>query len=65
MHGRGDPRTEPGEMQRVQELLPEADVRFIENGRHSPHSEAAAWQECNQVLRELLTKTSVPTMNTD
>lgn len=60
MHGRGDPRTESGEMQRVQELLPKADVRFIESGRHSPHSEAAQSQECNQILRELLTKSSVP-----
>lgn len=65
IHGRGDPRTEPGEMQRVQKLLPKADVRFIESGRHSPHSEAAAWQECNQILRELLTTTGVPTINTN
>jgi pimeloyl-ACP methyl ester carboxylesterase len=55
IHGRGDPRTEPGEMKRVQESLPHADVHFIEAGRHSPHSEEASWQECNHVLRDLVT----------
>ncbi len=54
MHGRHDPRTEPGEMKQVQELLPGADVRFIENGRHSPHSESASWRECNGILSELM-----------
>lgn len=56
MHGRGDPRTEPGEMKHVQKSLPSAEVRFIESGRHSPHSEEAAWRECNQILRELVAK---------
>src|ERR1035441_5961939 len=31
-----------------------AELRFIENGRHSPHSEEAAWQECNGILGELV-----------
>ena len=54
VHGRGDPRTEPGEMERVQEMLPEAEMRFIEDGQHSPHSERAAWRECNGILRECI-----------
>jgi len=54
MHGRGDPRTEPGEMERVSAALPGAEVRFIENGRHSPHSEDASWRECNEILLELM-----------
>jgi pimeloyl-ACP methyl ester carboxylesterase len=54
VHGRHDPRTEPGEMQEVEKLLPGADMRFIENGRHSPHSETASWRECNEILREVL-----------
>src|ERR1035438_940464 len=41
VHGRHDPRTESGEMKLVQESLPGAGMRFIENGRHSPHSEIA------------------------
>jgi pimeloyl-ACP methyl ester carboxylesterase len=51
VHGRRDPRTEPGEMERAQESLPGAEMRFIEDGRHSPHSESAAWRECNGILR--------------
>jgi pimeloyl-ACP methyl ester carboxylesterase len=54
IHGRGDPRTEPGEMERVREALPGSDVRFIEGGRHSPHSEREAWRECNEILGKLL-----------
>jgi pimeloyl-ACP methyl ester carboxylesterase len=47
LHGSLDPRTEPGEMDRVQEALPRATMRFIANGKHSPHSEEDVWQECN------------------
>ena len=47
LHGSLDPRTEPGEMDHVRQALPRAKVRFIAAGRHSPHSEEDAWQECN------------------
>jgi pimeloyl-ACP methyl ester carboxylesterase len=47
LHGSVDPRTEPGEMDRVRQALPHATIRFIAAGRHSPHSEEEAWQECN------------------
>jgi len=56
VHGRGDPRTEPGEMQRAHETIAGAEMRFIEDGRHSPHSENVAWPECNGILRELLAR---------
>ncbi len=56
MHGRGDPRTEPGEMERTLEALPHAEMRFVETGRHSPHSERKCWQECNEILSELLAR---------
>jgi len=56
MHGAGDPRTEPDEMEKVRSSLPRADIRIIETGRHSPHSEEGSWQECNQILRELVTR---------
>ena len=37
MHGRHDPRTEPGEMKRVQRFLPgNQDVRFIEDDDIAP-----------------------------
>jgi pimeloyl-ACP methyl ester carboxylesterase len=52
LHGRLDPRTEPGEMDRVQHTLPRAKMRFIAAGKHSPHNEEDAWQECNQNASE-------------
>lgn len=58
MHGRCDPRTEPGEMERAHEALPNADMCFIENGRHSPHSERESWQECNGILSGILASKS-------
>ena len=65
MHGRGDPRTEPGEIERASAVPPAADVRFIENGRHSPHSEQEAWEECNHILLELMAEAQsrTPTPN--
>lgn len=54
VHGRGDPRTEPGEIERALEALPRAEARFVETGRHSPHSERKSWQQCNEILRALL-----------
>ncbi|MGB9203155.1 MAG: alpha/beta hydrolase [Terriglobales bacterium] len=54
MHGRHDPRTEPGEIERAHKALAGAEARFIENGRHSPHSEKESWRECNGILRELM-----------
>ena len=47
LHGSLDPRTEPGEMDRVQHALPHSTMRFIAAGKHSPHSEEDAWRECN------------------
>ncbi|HLZ52299.1 MAG TPA: alpha/beta hydrolase [Candidatus Acidoferrum sp.] len=54
LHGRLDPRTEPGEMERVRQELPSAEMKFVENGKHSPHSEEAAYAESNQIAREFL-----------
>jgi 3-oxoadipate enol-lactonase len=56
MHGRGDPRTEPGEIEKVRCSLPGADIRLIESGRHSPHSEEASRQECNEILLDSVTR---------
>lgn len=54
LHGSLDPRTEPGEMERVRQALPGATMHFIANGKHSPHSEEGAWQECNESAMEFL-----------
>jgi pimeloyl-ACP methyl ester carboxylesterase len=54
LHGSRDPRTEPGEMEAVREQLPGARIEIIEGGAHSPHSESAAYGECNRIAREFL-----------
>jgi len=54
LHGSLDPRTEPGEMDMVRQALRGAAMHFIANGKHSPHSEEDAWQECNESAREFL-----------
>jgi 3-oxoadipate enol-lactonase len=54
LHGSLDPRTEPGEMDSVRRAHPRATMQFIPAGRHSPHSEEDAWQECNASALEFL-----------
>ena len=54
LHGSLDPRTEPGEMERVRESVPQATMRFVGNGKHSPHSEDAAFEETNRIAQEFL-----------
>jgi pimeloyl-ACP methyl ester carboxylesterase len=41
-------------MERVRQELPSAEMKFVENGKHSPHSEEAAYEESNQIAREYL-----------
>ena len=54
LHGSRDPRTEPGEMERVQQALPRATMHFIAAGQHSPHMEEEAWKECNLAASQFL-----------
>jgi len=58
LHGRLDPRTEPGEMERVARAVPQAHIKFVENGKHSPHSEPAVAEECNRIVSEFLAATN-------
>ena len=41
IHGQLDPRTEPGELDDVRQQLPRAKMEILDNGSHSPHTEAA------------------------
>jgi pimeloyl-ACP methyl ester carboxylesterase len=41
VHGADDPRTEPGELDRVRREIPAARIEMIEGGGHSPHSTRA------------------------
>jgi len=54
LHGSLDPRTEPGEMELVRAAVPRATMKFVGNGKHSPHSEEAAFEECNAIATEFL-----------
>ena len=54
IHGSRDPRTEPGEMESVRDLLPTARIGFIDGGGHSPHSESASAPECNRIVAAFL-----------
>jgi pimeloyl-ACP methyl ester carboxylesterase len=54
LHGARDPRTQPGEMERVQKVVPQAEFRFVEEGQHSPHNEDNVIQQVNAILREYL-----------
>jgi pimeloyl-ACP methyl ester carboxylesterase len=54
VHGRGDPRTEPGEIERAHKALQGSHLYFLEQGRHSPHSEKTSSQEFNEILRTLV-----------
>jgi pimeloyl-ACP methyl ester carboxylesterase len=54
LHGSLDPRTEPGEMDLVRGALPRAAMKFVGNGKHSPHSEEAAFEECNASAGDFL-----------
>ncbi len=53
LHGRQDPRTEPGEIERTAAMLSAVELQFIENGRHSPHSEQASSAEFTAALRRV------------
>lgn len=42
LHGADDPRTEPGELDRVRREVPHAEIRILPGAGHSPHSERSA-----------------------
>ena len=54
IHGKLDPRTEPGELDAVSAQLPHAEMRILDNAAHSPHSESAAADLVTQIAREFL-----------
>ena len=49
IQGAHDPRTEPGEIEAVSRVLPQAQLTRIEGARHSPHSEKGAVNQTNQL----------------
>ena len=55
IHGRLDPRTEPGELDAVSQQLPHAEMQILDGAAHSPHSESASADRVTQIAREFLT----------
>ena len=54
LHGSEDPRTEPGELDAVRRLLPQAVFHVLSGAKHSPHNERAFADECARVVRSFL-----------
>ena len=56
LHGRLDPRTEPGELEAVAKELPHAELQLLEGAAHSPHSEANFADLATQLANEFMTR---------
>ncbi|MEP6817939.1 MAG: alpha/beta hydrolase [bacterium] len=54
IHGRLDPRTEPGELEAVATELPHAEMQLLDAAGHSPHSEAASAALATRLAKEFL-----------
>jgi hypothetical protein len=49
IHGSEDPRTEPGELDRVIREVPSYEWQLIAKAAHCPHSEKASWETCRDL----------------
>jgi pimeloyl-ACP methyl ester carboxylesterase len=54
VHGVDDPRTEPGELDRLAARLPGAALHRLTGAGHSPHSERAACAQVTQIVASFL-----------
>jgi pimeloyl-ACP methyl ester carboxylesterase len=54
VHGADDPRTEPGELDRIHREVPSARIEMIEGGGHSPHSARATAGQVTGIVRDFL-----------
>jgi pimeloyl-[acyl-carrier protein] methyl ester esterase len=54
VHGADDPRTEPGELDRIRREVPSARIEMIEGGGHSPHSARATAAKVTAVVEGFL-----------
>jgi pimeloyl-ACP methyl ester carboxylesterase len=50
LHGSEDPRTEPGELDRLRRDVPQAEIHVIEGGQHAPHSEREHRRACTDIV---------------
>ena len=54
VHGTDDPRTEPGELDRIPRELPSARIELLAGAGHSPHSERAYAARCTALVAAFL-----------
>jgi pimeloyl-ACP methyl ester carboxylesterase len=54
LHGEDDPRTEPGELDRIRRDVPHAEIHMIAGAGHSPHSERASATTCTMLARAFI-----------
>ncbi len=52
LHGRRDPRTEPGEIEAAAGAIPGARLELLDAG-HAPHASARSKERCTQLVAEL------------
>jgi pimeloyl-ACP methyl ester carboxylesterase len=58
VHGVNDPRTEPGELDRLRRDVPAARLELIAGAGHSPHSEPGSAVTSTALVAEFLASTS-------
>ena len=54
VHGADDPRTEPGELDRIRREVPTSRIEMVERGGHSPHSAPATAARVTAIVRDFL-----------
>ena len=58
VHGADDPRTEPGELDRIRREVPTARIEMIQGGGHSPHSNRATAGQVTKIVDGFLASLS-------
>jgi 3-oxoadipate enol-lactonase len=54
LHGSDDPRTEPGELDRIPREIPSARIEMLAGAGHSPHSEPGFAARCTALVADFL-----------
>ncbi|HEY5946707.1 MAG TPA: alpha/beta hydrolase [Kofleriaceae bacterium] len=56
LHGAADPRTEPGELDRLRRDVPHAEIEMIAGAGHSPHNERGSAATCTRLVRDFVAR---------
>jgi pimeloyl-ACP methyl ester carboxylesterase len=59
LHGADDPRTEPGELDRIPREIPSAQMEILAGAGHSPHSERGSAARCTALVADFLDSEAV------